>query len=192
MTTKKGMLASIVVGAAFLAPTIPVEAQWVQNPIGIPIAPGCPAGESWTKNGDRFVCETPAPSCANGFASAPVWTGTAWSFACNAPLPPPGGQGSNPTPTIADVCAQRAAQQGITAMGPVTIGTRGDDGRPLTELDYQQAVGPTFTNFDGTMGNSWQVVCIFDTATGNWAPANTNPFSVTQNNDNGFGQGGGS
>lgn len=190
----KGILASMVVVATVLAPTVPAEAQWVQNPIVMPIAPGCGPGESWTKNGPRYVCESPVPSCAFGFASGPVWTGTAWSFACNAPPPPPPGTtgGGSPQPTIADVCAQRAAQQGITAMGPVTIGTRGDDGRPLTELDYQQAFGPTFTNFDGTMGNSWQVVCIFDTATGDWAPANTNPFSVTQNNDNGFGQGGGS
>jgi hypothetical protein len=171
-------------------------AQYVQIPIGNPIAPGCGPGESWTKNGPRYVCESPVPSCAFGFASGPVWTGTAWSFVCNAPPPPdqpvtPGGGAGSLPPTIAVVCAQRAAQQGITAMGPVTTLTRGDDGRPLTELDYQQAIGPTFTNFDGSMGNSWQVVCIFDTATGDWAPANTNPFSVTPNNDNGFGQGGG-
>lgn len=88
MKTKKWM-ASLAVGIALLGPTLSVNAQYVQNAIGIPTAPGCGPGESWTKNGARYQCETPQPSCTYGFASGPVWTGSSWSFVCNAPPTPP-------------------------------------------------------------------------------------------------------
>jgi hypothetical protein len=86
-------MVSLAVGTALLGPTVSVNAQYVQNAIGIPIAPGCGPGESWTKNGVRYQCETPQPSCQYGFASGPLWTGSSWSFSCNGPPPP-----SQPTP----------------------------------------------------------------------------------------------
>lgn len=87
MKTTKWM-ASLAVGTALVGPTLSVNAQYVQNAITTPIAPGCGPGESWTKNGARYQCETPQPSCQYGFASGPVWTGSSWSFSCNAPPPP--------------------------------------------------------------------------------------------------------
>lgn len=86
-TTK--LIASLAVGTVLLGATLSVNAQYVQNTIAMPTAPGCGPGESWTKNGARYLCETPQPSCAYGFASGPVWTGSSWSFVCNAPPPPP-------------------------------------------------------------------------------------------------------
>jgi len=84
MKTTKWM-ALLAVGTALLSETLGVNAQYVQNAIATPVAPGCGPGESWTKDGVRYQCETPRPSCAYGFASGPVWTGSAWSFSCNAP-----------------------------------------------------------------------------------------------------------
>jgi hypothetical protein len=104
MKTTKWM-ASLAVGTALLGPTLNVNAQYVQNAIGIPTAPGCGPGESWTKNGARYQCQTPQPSCAYGFASGPVWTGSSWSFVCNAPPPPPPSVGIPVGTPESQVCA---------------------------------------------------------------------------------------
>src|ERR1700675_2197860 len=93
-------MASLAVGTAMLGPTLSVNAQYVQNAIATPIAPGCGPGESCTKNGARYQCETPQPSCAYGFASGPVWTGSSWSFSCNAPPAPSQPQPRPSTPGI--------------------------------------------------------------------------------------------
>jgi hypothetical protein len=75
--------------------TAPVtsNAEWVQNPIGIPRAPGCEPGYSWQKLGVRYQCATPPPSCSTGFASGPAWNGNSWSYTCNSapqnPAQPP-------------------------------------------------------------------------------------------------------
>jgi hypothetical protein len=71
--------------------TVPMStnAEWVQNPIGVPRAPGCDPGYSWQKIGARYQCVTPQPSCAYGFESGPVWSGSSWAYTCNAPPPPP-------------------------------------------------------------------------------------------------------
>jgi hypothetical protein len=107
MKTTKWMT-SLAVGAALLGPVLCANAQYVQIPIGIPIAPGCGPGESWTKDGVRYRCETPQPSCQYGFASGPVWTGSSWSFSCNAPPPqqptPPPGTSTPPPGTLLASC----------------------------------------------------------------------------------------
>jgi hypothetical protein len=75
-------------GGALTAPTSS-KAEWVQNPMGVPRAPGCDPGYSWQKVGVRYQCVTPQPSCAYGFASGPAWNGSTWVYSCNAPPPPP-------------------------------------------------------------------------------------------------------
>lgn len=75
-------------GGTLTAPT-PSNGEWVQNPIGVPRAPGCDPGYSWQKLGVRYQCVTPPPSCAYGFASGPGWNGSSWVYSCNAPPPPP-------------------------------------------------------------------------------------------------------
>lgn len=60
MKTKKWM-ASLAMGTALLGATLSVNAQYVQNTIAMPIAPGCAAGTSWTKSGARYVCQAPSP-----------------------------------------------------------------------------------------------------------------------------------
>lgn len=70
--------------------TVPIRsnAEWVQNPIGVPRAPGCDPGYSWQKMGVRYQCVTPQPTCANGFASGPAWNGATWIYSCNPPPAP--------------------------------------------------------------------------------------------------------
>ncbi|SAK60428.1 hypothetical protein AWB79_02709 [Caballeronia hypogeia] len=75
-------------GGVLTAP-ISSNAEWVQNPMGVPRAPGCDPGYSWQKLGVRYQCATPQPSCAYGFASGPSWNGSTWVYSCNAPPPPP-------------------------------------------------------------------------------------------------------
>jgi hypothetical protein len=108
MKTTKWM-ASLALGTALLAPVLSANAQYVQIPIGMPIAPGCGPGESWTKNGVRYQCETPQPSCQYGFASGPVWTGVSWSFSCNGPPAP-----TQPTPPT-------ITQTGVTVVSTVSL-----------------------------------------------------------------------
>ena len=80
---------AVLAAAGFLTHEVAVAQVWIQNPLGVPLAPGCPAGYSWTKGNVRYECRTPPPSCQFGFAAGPVWNGTAWSYSCNAPPPPP-------------------------------------------------------------------------------------------------------
>jgi len=110
MKTTKWM-ALLAVGTALLSQALGVNAQYVQNAIATPIAPGCGPGESWTKDGVRYQCETPQPSCAYGFASGPVWTGSSWSFSCNAPPTPP-----QTTPTTPS-----SPQTGVTVVSTVSL-----------------------------------------------------------------------
>lgn len=79
--------------------TAPVSsnAEWVQNPIGVPRAPGCDPGYSWQKLGVRYQCATPQPNCAYGFASGPSWNGSTWVYSCNAPPPPSCPSGTTQT-----------------------------------------------------------------------------------------------
>ncbi|CAL8480986.1 Secreted protein (plasmid) [Caballeronia sp. S22] len=101
--------------------TAPVtsNAEWVQNPIGVPRAPGCDPGYSWQKLGVRYQCATPQPNCAYGFASGPVWTGTGWNYSCNVPPPPscPSGYIQQAAPSwngsawVGQLCYPGAQQQ---------------------------------------------------------------------------------
>jgi hypothetical protein len=81
-------LTLLVTLSGTLTAPITSNAEWVQNPIGVPRAPGCDPGYSWQKIGVRYRCATPPPSCQFGFSSAPVWTGSSWSYGCNEPAPP--------------------------------------------------------------------------------------------------------
>ena len=175
MKTTKWM-ASLAVGAAMLGPTLSVNAQYVQNTIAVPIAPGCGPGEGWTKNGARYQCETPQPSCAYGFASGPVWIGSSWSFSCNAPPPPsqPPPGGDNPS-TPADTCAARAASVGIS-LGPLS-NVYGPQGNGWSQYVYNNATGPEIYDINGgNAGYGWVVDCNLYPDGVTWAPANTNPF----------------
>jgi hypothetical protein len=183
--TKKWM-ASLAVGTALLGPTLSVNAQYVQNSIATPIAPGCGPGEGWTKNGARYQCETPQPSCAYGFASGPVWTGSSWSFSCNAPPPPsqptspPGGGTKTPTPE--DTCAARAASVGIS-VGPLTH-VYGPQGNGWSNYVYDNATGPeTYDINGGNAGYAWVVSCNLYPDGVTWAPGNTNPFEYFPGGD---------
>ncbi|BBQ02723.1 hypothetical protein BSFA1_78510 (plasmid) [Burkholderia sp. SFA1] len=96
---RKAAVSLAVLGAlvAMLTAPLRTSAEWVQNPIGVPRAPGCNPGYSWQKLGVRYQCATPQPNCAYGFASGPVWTGTAWSYSCNVPPPPACPSGTTQT-----------------------------------------------------------------------------------------------
>jgi len=152
-------LGSLAVGAALLGSALDVNAQYVQRAVGIPLAPGCPAGESWTKNGARYECETPQPSCSYGFASGPVWTGSSWSYSCNSPPAPPtsptGGQsgGAQNTPSLISACAS-AITSGLAGKpwsGVIleTIGGLGY-GWSAEGTNWQYGGGGTYAGSDGT------------------------------------------
>jgi hypothetical protein len=185
-----------ILGAALLAAASiqPSNAQWVQNSLTTPQAPNCPPGYSWTKSGPRYQCMTPPPSCQYGFASGPVWTGSAWAFSCNSPPPPPPApppptQSPPPTPnpTPQQMCATAAAGQGIT-LGPndQTFTRSG-----YTQRYYDNSIGPVWTDWNGNQGNSWQVTCLINESTSTWAPKNMNPFIVSPNYPTCAGCGGG-
>jgi hypothetical protein len=157
MKTTKWM-ASLAMSAVLLGPTLSVNAQYVQNAIGIPIAPGCGPGESWTKNGARYQCETPQPSCAYGFASGPVWTGSSWSFSCNAPPAPPQQPstptgGGAPTPTSLLASCESAIESSASGSGapysilPFANGGWALDGTYWTQPSAQSVFLGNDTNF---------------------------------------------
>jgi len=156
-------LGSLAVGASLLGSALDVNAQYVQNAVAIPLAPGCPAGESWTKNGARYECETPQPTCANGFASGPVWTGSSWSYSCNAPPAPPqppqgsqgtGGGGGPTQSSLVSACAT-AITSGMSSKpwsGSVlpTLGGTNGEGWSAEGNTWQWGGAGTFAGSDGT------------------------------------------
>jgi hypothetical protein len=180
-------------GAALTLLASNVDAQYVQNALAVPIAPGCSAGESWTKNGVRYQCETPQPSCANGFASGPVWSGSAWIYTCNAPPPPPTPPSVTPPrsggPTLDDLCAARAAQLGFPSLGPDGP-VIGQQYNTIFQHNYYQATGPLYNDGIDPPTTSWTVTCTF-TASGAWVPDSDNPFVAQPNTNNCPGCGGG-
>ncbi|WP_244818502.1 hypothetical protein [Caballeronia sp. Lep1P3] len=176
-------------GGVLTAP-ISSNAEWVQNPMGVPRAPGCDPGYSWQKVGVRYQCVTPQPSCQYGFASGPAWNGSGWIYSCNAPPPPPPvtpPAQDNPT-TPDDVtkanCAARAAQDGIT-LGPLTNRIRYSS-RGYSQWYYNNSIGTKYwTKSDGyTRSNVYEVVCTTDDATGAWANVGgAGPYAVFRNED---------
>jgi|GEM_PF-2716801 len=82
-------LAMLATLGATMTVSIESSAEWVQNPIGVPRAPGCNPGYSWQKSGNRYQCMTPPPSCEYGFAAGPAWNGSSWVYTCNPPPAPP-------------------------------------------------------------------------------------------------------
>lgn len=183
----------VFLGAALLAAASiqPASAQWVQNALTTPQAPTCPPGYSWTKSGPRYQCMTPPPSCQYGFASGPVWTGSAWAYSCNSPPPPPSNPvttpPSSPLTTPQQMCAARAAGQGITLGANDRTFTRSG----YTQRYYDNSLGPVWTDWNGNQGNSWQVTCLINESTSTWAPNNENPFTVAPNYPTCSGCGGG-
>jgi hypothetical protein len=186
--------------------TAPVtsNAEWIQNPIGVPRAPGCDPGYSWQKVGVRYQCVTPQPSCAYGFASGPSWDGSTWLYSCNAPLPPacqsgytqsvaPSWNGSEwvgqqctpSAPALKDPrsqCQTRATQDGIT-LSPENVSRRhtyNSYAGPATQYYYDTSTGPNW-QVGGSSGNSWTVVCSFVNATGDWVPAANNQYVILNN-----------
>jgi hypothetical protein len=109
----------------------------------VPTVPGCAPGYSWTKNGVRFQCMTPAPSCQYGFSSGPVWSGSSWSYSCNgAPAPPPPSTPTNPPPTQVDpnaACISFMSQRGYSPYG---YGARNYNCSAAHCLDYPTVNGP--------------------------------------------------
>jgi hypothetical protein len=79
------LLAMLAALSSSMTAPINSNAEWVQIPIGVPRAPGCNAGYSWQKSGNRYQCMTPPPSCALGFAAGPTWNGSSWTYVCNSP-----------------------------------------------------------------------------------------------------------
>ena len=170
--------------------SLTAAAQTTDLGLRVPTVPNCPAGYSWTKSGPRYQCMTPPPSCQYGFASGPVWTGSAWAYSCNAPPPPPPPTQSpppTPNPTPQQMCATRAAGQGIT-LGPndQTFTRSG-----YTQRYYDNSIGPVWTDWNGNQGNGWQVTCLINESTSTWAPNNMNPFIVQPNYPQCSGCGGG-
>ncbi|VXC82289.1 conserved exported hypothetical protein [Burkholderia sp. 8Y] len=190
-------------GGTLAAPT-PSNAEWVQNGIGVPRAPGCDPGYSWQRMAVRYQCATPQPSCAYGFASGPAWNGSTWVYSCNAPPPPPppptcqtgysqaaapswngsawvgqvctpNGQ-QVPPPSPQSLCAARAKQDGIT-LGPLYM-TRTNINEGMgkgTQYYYMPSPGP-FWQQDPYSGNNWEIMCFFDNATGNWVLSQDQPY----------------
>jgi hypothetical protein len=194
--TKMKWMASLAASAILLTSMPDAGAQYVQIPIGNPIAPGCGPGESWTKNGARYVCESPAPSCAFGFASGPVWTGTAWSFVCNAPpVTPPPVSGDPPPgqiPTNRETCQAMATSLGFGTLGPVISDEIGNGfgNQPAENVNYSPTIGPTYETVAGTTGNTYQVACVTYVATGQIQPVNGFvPFELEDNDVGGAGGG---
>ena len=182
-------LVSLLGAAAVLVASVqPAGAQWIQNPINTPQAPGCPAGYSWTKSGVRYQCMTPGPSCQYGFSYGPVWTGSSWSYSCNAPPAPPVVTPPPATQTPQQLCATRAGSSGIT-LGPNTRTFHPNP--PYTQRYYDTSTGPTWTDFAGRQGNSWMVTCYIDESTGAWAPDHMNPFIALPNQESCYACGGG-
>jgi hypothetical protein len=93
-----GFACTALAAACVISIGVDAEAADVYQPIGVPLAPGCVSGYSWQKIGVRYQCVTPQPTCQYGYASNPVWNGSAWSYSCNAPPPPTCqyGYASNP------------------------------------------------------------------------------------------------
>jgi len=164
MKTTKWM-ASLAFGTALLGAALSVHAQYVQNAIAIPIAPGCAAGESWTKNGVRYQCESPPPSCQYGFASGPAWTGSSWRYSCNAPpvvTPPtnPESPPNNPTTELASCgAAIRSAQAGQAWAGNfLSVQFIPNMGYGWTAYSTSTAGSGNYVATDGTMtlyGDAW-------------------------------------
>lgn len=193
-------------GGTLLAPT-PTNAEWVQNPIGVPRAPGCDPGYSWQKIGVRYQCVTPQPTCAYGFASGPVWTGTAWNYSCNVPPAPscPSGYDQAAAPSwngsawVGQQCTPRAQTQtpsdpeaicaahasasppvGIK-MGPLTRKLKFNSyAGPATQYYHDNSPGP-YWEVGGQSGTNWVVMCAFVNATGDWVPQANQPYYVTPN-----------
>lgn len=184
-------LALLATLSSVLTAPVTSNAEWVQNPIGVPRAPGCDPGYSWQKLGVRYQCATPQPTCAYGFASGPVWTGTAWSYSCNIPPPPACPSGTNQTaapswngaawvgqqcqpsaPTPKDPtaqCAARAKQDNVT-MGPVTRQYKYNSAAgPATEYYHDGSQGP-YWEAGAESGTTWVVMCTFVNATGDFVP----------------------
>jgi hypothetical protein len=194
-----------IVGAALLlvASVQPSSAQWIQNPLTTPLAPNCPAGYSWTKNGVRYQCETPQPSCTYGFASGPVWTGSAWSYSCNSPPPPPppvtnpnqpsGGQTPpDPVTVSLNVCITAAAQNGIT-LGPITRQySFNSHAGPALQTYHDTSTGPQWQDpISGVTSNSYWVTCNTLVSTGQFVPVADNPYLWAPNYSYSSGGGGG-
>jgi hypothetical protein len=130
----------------------------VYQPLGVPLAPGCNAGYSWQKIGVRYQCVTPQPTCQYGFASAPVWNGSAWSYSCNSPpqpdipAPPPTLPGSPcanyPTPGY----APNRAYQWVDA----TTSPSGNVNWPLARKTYGVPANaePYWAEYDLSKGYS--------------------------------------
>jgi hypothetical protein len=173
----------VILGAALLAAATiqPTNAQWVQYSLTTPQAPNCPPGYSWTKSGPRYQCMTPPPSCQYGFASGPAWTGSTWAYSCNSPPsqtpPPPPTQIPDPVSEALAVCVARAAQDGIT-LGPVTRQYSFDSsGGPALQTYHDTSVGPQWQDpISYQTGNSYMIVCNTLKSTGEFVPANNNPY----------------
>ncbi len=95
---EKAVAVAVLAAAGLLTHEAAVAQVWIQNPLGVPLAPGCPPGYSWSRGNVRYECRTPPPSCQFGFAAGPAWNGSTWSYSCNPPPPPPTGLPDRPDP----------------------------------------------------------------------------------------------
>jgi hypothetical protein len=140
---KAGIGKSVTLGltiATALAVSSISAAQVVQNPLGVPRAPGCDPGYSWNKSGNRYQCMTPPPSCQYGFSSGPVWSGTSWTYACNAPPPPP--PVSPPGDPDANCIAAAPLYSYTVTKGPVAVYAAGGNSCLGLECRVFQGKGP--------------------------------------------------
>ncbi|SAK57478.1 hypothetical protein AWB76_02458 [Caballeronia temeraria] len=175
------MLATL--GAVLTVPTRS-NAEWVQNPIGVPRAPSCDPGYSWQKLGVRYQCATPQPTCAYGFASGPAWSGATWIYSCNAPPPPPPQNDPpvNPADQAKANCAARALQDGIT-IGPQTRQYHlKSNGVWYWSTYYDHSPGPAYDLSSGYTSNLWTVACA-TMDDGSWANVNQAYFKSGEYGD---------
>jgi hypothetical protein len=143
------------VALALFASATSVNAQWYQNPINPPIAPGCTPGTSWTKSGLRYVCLAPiVPANPDPAPIDPVARATA-------------------------LCTARAAQDGIT-LGPVTRQYSFDSqAGPAFQTYHDTSVGPQWQDpISYQTGNGYMVVCNTVKSTGEFVPPYNNPYFV--------------
>ncbi len=166
-----------------------------------PISPDCVAPEVWTAYNGHYMCAAPPSGCQYGYASQPVLNSNgAWSYSCNGPpaSPPPPNPpalpGGNPTPTdtALALCVSQSAQYGITLSAMTRSGKRSVPGGAATIRYYDNSTGPTWVDAVGNVGNRWSVSCLTYDATGQFTPANTNPWVALEGFDQQGGQGGGS
>jgi hypothetical protein len=181
---------------AVLLPCVALAQVFATSPAGTgyvstqnPVSPNCVAPDVWTAFNGHYMCAPPQPGCQYGYSSNPYWNGGSWVYSCNAPPSPPptpptggdpGGQGggnsSNPAVTALAVCQNRAASVSITLSAMTRSNSRNNVGGPATQRYYDNSTGPRWDDGLGHTGNMWSVSCLTYDSTGQFTPANTNPF----------------